>query len=106
MAFHAKLNVDGDTATIDLDGELDAHAAPVFRARVEEAATGDLRQLVLHMEDLSYLSSAGLRGLVFAKQKMGDEVQILVVGPSKSVADTIRMTGFDQSVIMQHVGAE
>lgn len=106
MAFHAKLNVTGGVATIDLDGELDAHAAPVFRARVEEAAAGELKELVLQVDGLTYLSSAGLRGLVFAKQKMGDDVQIRIVGPSEAVADTIRMTGFDRSVTMQPVGTE
>jgi len=101
MAFHAVLTTDGDVATIRLSGELDAHAAPVFRDRVEEAATGDLRQLVLEMEELTYLSSAGLRGLVFAKQKMGDDVQIVMVGPSESVTETIHLTGFDRSVTVR-----
>jgi len=36
--------------------------------------------------------------LVFARQKMADGVALVLVGAGESVAETIRLTGFDQSV--------
>jgi anti-anti-sigma factor len=98
--FSADLTIEGETALIRLSGELDANTAPNFFDRVTEAAQTDPERLVLVMDELEYMASAGLRGLAFARQKMGDEVEILVVGANDAVAQTIRLTGFEHSVVM------
>lgn len=105
MPFDATLTTNGSEAIITLVGELDAAAAPDFRTRIEEAAAGSPTRLVLQAGDLSYLSSAGLRSLVFAKQKMGAGTEIYVVAAQDAVAETIRLTGFDHSVHMQEAYA-
>lgn len=98
MAFTASLTRQGRTVILDLEGDLDSTTAPAFRIKVEEAATGEVGHLVLDVRRLAYLSSAGLRGLVFARQKMGDGVRITLVGANDAVTETIRLTGFDHSV--------
>jgi anti-anti-sigma factor len=105
MPFDATLTTNGSEATITLVGELDAAAAPDFRSRIEEAAASSPTRLILQTAELSYMSSAGLRSLVFAKQKMGAGTEIYVVAAQESVAETIRLTGFDHSVHMQEAYA-
>ena len=100
MAFAATLETSGNIAAITLSGELDANSAGEFRARVEEAAASNPDKLVLRMEDLSFMASAGLRVLIFAKQKMGSAVDLFVVAPQEPVRETMEMTGFHHSVIM------
>jgi len=99
MSFTATSSRSGRTAIITLEGELDAITTPDFQREVERAADGELDSLVLLMTKLSYVSSAGLRGLVFARQKMPDPVQIVVVGANDAVEQTIRLVGFHHSVV-------
>ena len=100
MAFTCSLVVEDRIAKITLSGELDAASAGGFRDRIAEAATTqDLRALVLMMADLDYMASAGLRTLIFAKQKMGAAVDIYVIAAQESITETLEMTGFQNSVI-------
>ncbi|WP_413160489.1 anti-sigma factor antagonist [Capilliphycus salinus ALCB114379] len=100
MAFTATLETLETSAKITLSGELDANAAPEFKAKIEEAARQNLQRLVLVMKDLEYMASAGLRVLIFAKQKMGKTVDIYLVGVQDSVKETLEKTGFHHSVIL------
>jgi len=88
-------------AELSLVGELDASVANEFKLAVEKAAAENAKNLVLNMKDLDFMSSAGLRVLVFAKQKMGFDVDIYVIAAQEAVRETIEMTGFHHSVIMQ-----
>ena len=99
MAFTSSLVVDNGIAKITLTGELDAASAGGFRDRIAEAALQNPRALVLMMEKLDYMASAGLRTLIFAKQKMGAAVDIYVIGAQESITETLEMTGFQNSVI-------
>lgn len=100
MAFDATLEMVNNVAKVTLVGELDASVAAQFRDKIEEAAQQQAKRLVLMLEQLEYMSSAGLRVLVFAKQKMGASVDIYVVGAQPQIVEPIRQTGFHHSVIM------
>ncbi|GAB4179746.1 MAG: hypothetical protein Fur006_13350 [Coleofasciculaceae cyanobacterium] len=100
MAFNTTLETINDTAKITLSGELDASTAPSFKEEVEKAATQNVKKLVLLMKGLNYMSSAGLRVFIFAKQKMGVGVDIYIVGANEMVIDTLEKTGFHHSVIV------
>ncbi len=101
MAFNATLEmIEKSIAKITLSGELDASAAPILKTEVENAASQGAKRLVLLMENLDYMASAGLRVLIFAKQKMGADVDVYVVGAQDMVKDTIEKTGFHHSVVM------
>src|SRR5256885_9567315 len=98
MSFNATLSRTGTTALITVDGVLDALTAPTFRDEVERAAQHEVDHLVLDMTNVSYLSSAGLRTLVYARQKMADGVRIVLVGANEVVQRTIRLIGFQSGV--------
>jgi anti-anti-sigma factor len=101
MAFDASLEMtSGGIAKITLTGELDAAAAPKFKEAVEKAAAQNAKRLVLLMQGLDFMASAGLRVLIFAKQKMGRDVDVYVVAAGEPILETIRMTGFHHSVVL------
>jgi anti-anti-sigma factor len=101
MPFEATLHMEDTVATIRLAGELDATSASRFNDVIIDAAKNALTRLVLLAENLSYMSSAGLRCLVFAHQKLPRGSEIILVGAQPDVAETIRLTGFDRSIKME-----
>lgn len=101
MTFHAKLDIEDRVATVRLTGELDSRSAPLLNELITDAITKKVRRMVLLLEELSYLSSAGLRCLVFAHQKLGTNADIVLVGTRPEVAETIRLVGLDRAVMMQ-----
>lgn len=104
MAFTVTLEMTKQgIAQLTLAGELDGSVAGEFKDKVQEAADRQAKRLVLIMNDLEFMSSAGLRVLVFAKQKMGSNVDIYMVGIQDEVLEPIKMTGLDRSVIFLDV---
>ncbi|MFD1934333.1 MULTISPECIES: anti-sigma factor antagonist [Nonomuraea] len=100
MSFQVRMNVEGDTATLRLSGELDGRSAPELNQLVGEAVERRVGKLVLLLDELTYMSSAGVRCLVFAHQKLPSGSEITLVGTQPEVAETIRLTGFDRSIVM------
>jgi anti-anti-sigma factor len=100
MALTSTMLIAAGAARITLAGELDAASAQEFRAQIEAAAAARVGRLVLLMHELTYMSSAGLRALAFARQKMGGDVDIYMVGVDEAIRETLVMTGFQHSVIM------
>jgi anti-anti-sigma factor len=96
MSFEANLTTAERTATIRLTGELDATTAPVLRSLIERVGQVGAERLLLEMDDLSYMSSAGIRCLVFAHQTVPADIVLMDVQPD--VAEVIRLAGFDRAV--------
>ncbi len=101
MALDVTLDVQDEVAKITLAGELDASTANDFKAKIEEAAAKEAKKLVLFVSELEFMASAGLRVLVFSKQKMGADVDIYVIGAQEMILDTIQKTGLHHSLIIQ-----
>lgn len=101
MGFQGKMHTEDSVVTIRLTGDVDSRSAHELNELIAAAAEHDPSRLVLLAQELTYLSSAGLRCLVYAHQKMGRQTQIVLVGTRPEVAETIRLTGFDRSILMQ-----
>jgi anti-anti-sigma factor len=65
MALEIHTRTDAGTVRLALVGELDTSTAPELDAAIDAAVTPDLRNLVVDLAKLEFVSSAGLR--VFAK---------------------------------------
>ena len=100
MALRVEMELHNGIARITLSGELDASVAELLREKIEHAYDKQAKRLVLMMQDLTFMSSAGLRVLVFARQRMGSKTDIYVVGAPPAVTEPIIQTGFSRSVIL------
>jgi anti-anti-sigma factor len=88
-------------ATIVLAGEADPESAAGLNGLIAEAASSAPQRLVLDVADLTHLSSAVLRCLVYAHQWLGPGVRIALVGASTEMAEAVRLAGFDHSITMR-----
>ena len=99
MAFNISSEWTNDKILkITLTGELDASTASVFKTEIEKAASQQARRVALLMSGLDYMASARVRVLVFAKQKMGANVDIYVVAPQDSIRETLELTGLQNAL--------
>ena len=101
MSLESSLEMTANgVAKITLSGTLDAGTAPEFQQLIEQAVENKSKRLVLLLGGVTFMASSGLRMLVFAKQKLGSEVDIYVIEAQEQVVETINMTGLNYSVIM------
>ncbi len=80
---------DGDEITVSLRGRLDSVTSSDFQSDSVPKCRG--RDIVLDLEGLVYLSSAGLRSIL-ALDKAGKSLRI--VNAKDSVKDVLDMSGF------------
>jgi len=97
MGLDIQSAIDANTARITLIGELDGSSGPALRETVDRVLGGKPSQLVLQVENLSFMASAGLRILIFAKQKQ-PSLKVYLVKPQPAIVDTLRKTGFYDGV--------
>jgi anti-anti-sigma factor len=97
MALTMTSSVQGSTARLQLVGEVDSSSATAMREAVDKLLSGSPRTLILQAERLAFMSSAGLRVLIFAKQKQPG-LNIYVVKAQPPIIDTLHKTGFYDAV--------
>lgn len=98
MNFTVTSEINNNVAILTLAGSLDSSSASVFQAEIQKVAGESPVEMVLQVSELTFMASAGLRMIVFAKQKLGPKVQIYMVKPQDQIIDTLQMTGFIHSV--------
>ena len=91
---------EGTTLTVALSGKLDSESAPKLDAELA-SSLGGITELILDMTELSYISSAGLRTLLTAQQKMNRQGRMAIVGARESIKDVFRITGFSQLLTVE-----
>ncbi len=99
MTFTAELCHEDRTAVLTLTGDCDTPSAYVFQDEMHRAIARQPDRLVLELTALRHLTSAAVRVLVVARQKLADDVPIVLVGARGSVERTIRLVGLDRSLV-------
>jgi anti-anti-sigma factor len=99
MSLTVTSKFESGVAHLTLIGRLDANTAGTFKTEIEKVAATKPQTLALFVEKLEYMASAGIRMLVFTKQKLGANVDIYVVAANEQIVNTLEMTGVDKSVI-------
>ena len=84
----------GSVTVFTIEGDIDGNTAPEAQAQVTPLASADAK-IAMDMSSVSYMSSAGLRMLlVIYRTIMGQGGQVVLVGLSEELQDTMTLTGF------------
>ena len=100
MTLAIEITKAENCVTMTLSGEVDTKTAPELLKELTGLELNVLSQLRMKLAEVSFMSSAGLRALVFAKQKMPHSARLYVIGASEVIQDTISKTGLTQAVVM------
>ena len=85
--------IDESKLVLELEGRLDTMTAPQLEKELE-ASLSNTAELVLDMENLDYISSAGLRVLLGAQKQMNQQGSMELHHVCEEVQDVFDMTGF------------
>ena len=91
MTIHKNLN--GTTLEIAPEGRLDTMTAPELEAELGKSLDG-ADSLVMNLEKLEYISSAGLRVLLAAHKQMAGKGGMKVIHVNEIVQEVFEVTGF------------
>jgi anti-sigma B factor antagonist len=86
---------NGTELTLSLEGRLDTTTAPQLEAELR-SGLDNVQNLVIDMEKLVYISSAGLRVLLKAQKVMNKQGKMTVKNVSQDIKDVFEVTGFDE----------
>lgn len=84
---------DGSKLEVLLEGRLDTVTAPELEASLKESLD-DVKELVLDLAQLEYISSAGLRVLLSAQKTMNAQGTMVVKNVNETISEIFEVTGF------------
>lgn len=93
MAMNIKMDQNGSDLTVSLEGRLDTTTAPTLEEQLRPAL-GGVENLVIDLNALDYVSSAGLRVLLSAQKIMNRQGEMTVRNVNDAVMDVFEVTGF------------
>ena len=88
-----KIKKNNQETVIKIVGRLDTITAPALDKTINEDM-GEVKNLVLDLTGMEYISSAGLRVLLAAQKKMQKIGSMKVTGVREEVMEVFDMTGF------------
>jgi anti-anti-sigma factor len=92
---------DSDVVKVELVGRLDATNAEGLQNELKKFAGQKITQLVFLASALEYISSAGLRVIIFAKQKIGVDAKVFLIGAQEPILNVVKMSGLDNFMMIQ-----
>ena len=82
-------------AYVSLEGELNTVTAKDFRSEVE-GFIDEVTDFTIDMKDLVYITSAGLRVLLYIEQTMEEQGELRVLNVCEDVMDVFEVSGFTE----------
>ena len=88
-----KFNLEGTTLTVILGSELAVGNAPAMEQSLRKYMGQDIRKIVFDATDLVYISSAGVRVVIFVRQRLGEKPEVEFLNCAQEIFDTLDIAG-------------
>lgn len=98
--MNVELNKQNDLLTVTLKGRLDTNTSPALEDIITNLDK-DIKDLVINIKDLEYISSAGLRVLLAAQKKMNKIGSMKVINVCDSIMEIFEITGFIDILVIE-----
>ncbi len=95
-----KTTKDAGSLTLQLSGRLDTATAPQLEDTLKSNLS-DVTQLTLDFKELAYISSAGLRVLLFAQKAMNKQGSMVIKNVNETVMEVFEITGFNDILTIE-----
>ena len=94
---------DSGVVLLEIEGAIDAYTARELDRTLNELLAQGCSRLVLDASQMDFISSAGLRVIVFAQREAGQrDGQVRVCGLSDHVRRVFEMAGLDEGLYLSH----
>jgi anti-anti-sigma factor len=77
-------------------GEVDMATAAQLRDLLDELVSAGSRRIVLDCRELEFLDSSGVGVLVAARNRMGDDGELVIDSPTPHVLKVLQITGVSE----------
>ena len=95
-----KKSIQDNKAVFTLGGRLDTVTAPELEKALNDSPNG-ITDLTLDCENLEYISSAGLRVLLAAHQKMRSKGEMKLINVNEIVQEVLEVTGLAEILTVE-----
>ncbi len=86
---------DNDYVLVGISGFLDAHTVTNFESKMDEIVSSGKTKIVVDMQNLNYISSAGIGAMMGLTQKLRKQTgDLVLLNPSEKVYKILDLLGF------------
>ena len=89
---------NGTALVIELQRELTTAIAPELIKELGKYKGQGVQKVVFDASQLIFLSSSGIRAVIYAKLSLGNNPEIVFVNCAKEIYDTLKLVGLTSSI--------
>lgn len=87
------IRLEGTTLNIYLGFELSTATSPELQKMLNRFIGMDIKMIVFDATDLVFVSSSGIRVIIYASQKIGNHPILKMLNCAKEIYETLELTG-------------
>jgi len=92
----------GNETRVTIAGKLDFARAPELMDALATLKGNDISSIVFECKELSYISSSGIRVIIFSKQKIAPNMKIIMEDVCEEVLEVLDMCGISDFIEFEY----